>query len=687
MQANYEYICGEILDFSRFLLSDIAPSKWNEEHRTMTSAVTPFPGKFTYDKTPYLREVVDCLQQSHPAKIIAVEKGAQIGFSTGVIEAGIGWIISEKPGNILFLTGNATLTEEAMSGKIDQMIDSCGLRPQIRPSVLRKRNMRTGDTNKSKEFAGGSLVAGSANNHSLLRQRSVQYCFVDDFEDARKSADDTGNTRILIEMRLAAYMDKMKLFYISTPETKEGSNIEPVYLMGDQRRYHIPCPCCNELISLHWSIEREVMNEETGIRNGEEPRERKGEMAGIIWKLNEKGRVIPESVGYVCQKCGGWFDDSNKHELLIQGEWRATAEPSKEGYYSYHISALYAPPGMYDWKHYVHQYLEANPVGGRRKEDLHQAFVNVVLGETYERDGEAPKGNDLQKNIRPYEIGIIPEKISMRDGNGKIILLTCACDLNGTEQDARLDYEVVGWAESGASYSITAGSIGTFIPLEGSKKHKTDRERWTYEHNRPNSVWLEFDKVIETIWKTDTDRQMKIFMSGVDTGHYTNYAYDFIDKKNTVNLVALKGDKENKYRKYGINTASFKAGRERGNLYLVDVNMIKDQLASQMKLRWDSGNDDVQPNGFMNYPTPSSGKYLFANYFSHFESETRREETKAGEAIGAIWRKVQGNSQNHFWDVRVYNMVLRDILVSIVCKELKIKNYSWVDYVHAVMGG
>jgi len=42
--------------------------------------------------------------------------------------------------------------------------------------------------------------------------------------------------------------------------------------------------------------------------------------------------------------------------------------------------------------------------------------------------------------------------------------------MNGTEQDARMDYEVVAWSESGATYSIKHGSIGTFIPREGAKK-------------------------------------------------------------------------------------------------------------------------------------------------------------------------------------------------------------------------
>jgi phage terminase large subunit GpA-like protein len=90
---QYENQAIEVLEAARFLLSNISPSKWNEQHRVMTTSVSPFPGKFSYNVTPYLREIVDCMSPGHPARIVAIMKGAQVGFSTGVIEAAIGWIV------------------------------------------------------------------------------------------------------------------------------------------------------------------------------------------------------------------------------------------------------------------------------------------------------------------------------------------------------------------------------------------------------------------------------------------------------------------------------------------------------------------------------------------------------------------------------------------------------------------
>jgi phage terminase large subunit GpA-like protein len=667
---SYELQIKQLLESSRVLLSNIKPSEWGEKNRIMTSDISPFPGPLSYDRTPYLREVVDCISADHPAKKIAVMKGAQIGFSVGVIETGIGWIISQNPGNILFLTGHADLSEEGVT-KLDTMIDNSGLRPLIRPSALRAKNMRTGDTNKSKEFPGGSLVSGSAGNHKLLRQRSVRYGFIDDFDAAKQATKESGSTTKMIEQRFAAYHSKMKLFYISTPELKQSSNIEPVFLLGDQRRYFIPCPCCGEFISLHWSVDVE----------GSEGKER----AGITWKVDTAGKLEADSVGYICQKCSGFFKDNNKYELNLAGHWRPTAEPSEPGYYSYHISSLYAPPGMYDWLHYVRQYTEAYPNNAARNEKLAQTFTNLCLGETYEAQGEAPKANELQKNIRNYDIGILPEKLSIADGNGKIILITCAADLNGREDDARLDYEVVAWSETGSQYSIIHGSIGTFVPLEGNKKHKEDRERWTYQHNKQNSVWPELSKILERVFVTDTGRRMKIFISGVDTGHYTSHAYTYIDNTNHY-VVGLKGDTDERYQKLGIDLPSFKPAKERSKLFILQSNQIKDLLSDKIKLRWDSGNDDHQPAGFINFPTPSNGLYLFNNYFSHYEAEHRVTEHKEGQGVYMLWKKKNSAVQNHFFDVRCYNMALKDIIVSLITKELKIPKGTWGDYVNIIKG-
>lgn len=666
-EIDYSPQIERILKSANYKVSTIKPSEFNEFYRHMDSSVSSRPGPFQYDQTPYLIEIVNSLDPEHPLRQGAIMKGGQLGFSVGTIEAGIVYIISEAPGNILFLTGHMDLSEEAVA-KVDHAIDSCGLRHLIKSNVQRARHTKTGDTNTKKEFPGGSLTSGSAGNHKLLRQRSMMYGFIDDFEAAKQFDKKSGSTKKMIDLRFASYAQKKKVLFISTPELLSSSNINPVYLEGDQRRWHIPCPCCGELITLEWEID------------GHD-----GGRAGIYWNQDEEGKLVEGSVGYICQKCGGFFDETNKYEMNIGGCWIPTAKPYREGYFSWHISNLYAPAWMYGWKHYVYDYLEANPPNSPQNEDLYQTFVNLVLGLPYEPKSKSISASELQKNITNYPIGIVPETLSYTHGNGPFVLITLAADMNGLENDARLDWEILGWTESGAQYSIKHGSIGTFIPNEGAMKIKVDRERWTYEHNKPNSVWPELKKILGADYFTDTGIRMKIFASGLDCGHYTNFAYDFIDNTN-FNVYGLKGDKEDKIILNNADLPKFKKARERKNLYLVQVGHIKDEIAAHIALKWDAKNDETQPYGFMNFPIPSDGLYLSNNYFSHYESEERAIINKDGKPIAFIWKKKSSRHQNHMFDCRVYNIAVKNILVAIACENLKILNYKWADFVNIVLG-
>lgn len=669
---DYETITDEVLDCAEFLISNIKPSEWGEQNRMMTGDISSIPGMLSYNNSPYTREIVDCFAPDHPARIIAVMKAAQIGFSTTVIEAAIGWIISQCPGNILYTVGHENLVGDSMK-KIDRMIDNSGIRHLIRSTTKRARNTKSGDTDHIKEFPLGYLKLGMV-NHKTLRNISMQYGFIDDLEAVKGHEKKSGATTEMIEQRFAAYAKKMKLCYISTPELKETSNIEPLYLAGDQRKYHIPCPHCKEFINLQWTVKSEK-NENV--------------MCGITWQLDDNKELVRESIGYRCQKCEEVFDDKNKTELMLQGKWVPTAKPSKPGYYSYHISALYAPSYMYDWEHYIRKFIAANPPGQPRNEELYKSFKNLCLGEPYESPGTSIKSSQLLANVRKYKINSIPEKQSIADGNGKIVLLTCAADLGGLvtgvnsdHDDVRLDYEVVAWSESGSSYSITQGSIGTFTPAHMGKRDES-REVWSYDISKENNVWKEFNKIVNAKFEIDsTGRKMPIAITGIDTGFAEHHAFNYIDKSNFT-IIGLKGDKDHKHITFGDNSPSWKESQSRSKLFLLKVGKLKDQLVQRINLRWDKYSKDHQPPGFLNFPAQEHDKYTLENYFSHFESEERKLDKNGN----FIWQKKTSTAQNHFWDVCNYHIALKEILMENVFKELKIKNGTWVDFCDWLLHG
>jgi phage terminase large subunit GpA-like protein len=656
----------EIIDDSQVKISNIKPSEWAEQNRIMSTDVSPVKGKFKFKNSPYTREIIDCLAPDHPARRVAVIKAAQIGLSVGLIENGIGWIIDQHPGNILYLCGHSDLIKPTVK-KIDTMIDACGLRAQIKSTTKRVRNTKSGDTDTMKEFKDGYLKIGTT-NHKSLRNISMMYGFIDDFEAMVSDTKEAGATTSMIEQRFAAYGKVMKLFYISSPEQKEGSNIEGVYELGDQRKFFIPCPHCGEFIELKWFGEGVGMDMRGGMR----------------WDLDEAGDLIGESVRYCCQKCEGEFDESEKHIWTNEGKWIPTAKPSRPDYYSYHISALVAPPFMFGWEQYVRQYLEACPPDQPRDERKFQSFVNLALGETYAGKTESIDPNKLQRNIREYEVGVVPEDLSMQDGNGKIIMLTCGVDLNGKTEDARIDYEIIAHSESGATYSITHGSCGTF---QRFNRDNTDRQRFSYKIGAMNSVWPLLDSVLRRVFPLDNgSRRMTIALTGIDSGYQTDYAYQF-SEATSAPTVCIKGDDDaKKFVSPNANLKTYKHSRERpGRLYLSENQYTKDQLARYMQLSWSRNSKAGQPEGFMNFPTPEGGCYLLKGYFEHFAAEEKVMDTDGRMR----WKKKSQQHENHLFDCRLYAIVSKDIAVDRFCKEKGIKNPSWpafIDYIKSFEG-
>ncbi len=662
----------KILRGSRVQISELRPSEWAEQNIIMPP---PFPGPLRYELTEYTREIIDRFAPDDPAHTIAVMGAAQFGKSATIIIPVIGYIIANNPGNIIMTVGHEDLVKEAVD-KVDAMLDSTGLRKLIRPAAQRAKATKSGDTDLIKQFPKGYWKLSTASNPKIWRQADYKFGLIDDYEAVKGSSKIAGNIRELVEKRFTAYATTKKILYVSSPELMAGSNIYEVYTQGDQRKFMVPCPKCNAYIELLW--------ETKGLD---------GQAAGITWSTDEDNRLIPGSVGYTCQKCMHFFTDQYKSDFISKGHWEPTAKPFKPGTYSYHMSCLYSPHGMTDWEDYVYKFLECHPPGGVRHEQKYQTFLNLNLGWPYEPKGEAPNANQLQKNIRGYKMTTIPEKLSVKDGNGEIVMLTCAIDMNGTVfnetkgtiDDARLDWEITAWSESGSSYSVAHGSIGTFIPFEGQMKFKADRVRWSYDPSKPNCVWPELDKILDAEYSKDTGGHHRILLSGLDTGHFTNFAYDYIDKRGA-GIVGLKGDKEDSFTKMGVDVKKFKPAAERGKLYILKVGLYKDQLSEYMNLKYDPHNDPIQPPNFCNFPEPENGKYLFDNYFAHFEAEEKIAEKKDDIGISFIWKKKSPRHQNHFWDCRIYNMALKDIMADRVCKKLKITNYLWSDFVRIVMG-
>lgn len=682
-----ETLQGINADVFKYSMVKPLPATWVEQNMILPDNTSRYPGRFSYDFTPYWREPINHLHESSPVRYVTILKSVQIGATAGIVIPGILYIIAVDPDNTLFTAGDLTLAKKTIEERLDTILRESKLDSLIRPHAIKKGNQRTGDTAASKEYAGGTLTALGTRSADSFRYFSAKYAFVDDFDTAPRDVGGEGTVRDLIEGRQNSFGDSAKSFLISTPTFSASSNIWDQYQLGTQKKWHWPCYKCGAFMVMDWKIELEDKS-----------------YAGIVWTTDGKGKLTKGSVAFRCMHCGELTHEVDKHERNLNGIWQPTvAEPIEEYHESYSTNAIIQPTGFTGWEALVKQWLKANPESRRPNVVLLKGFVNLRLGLPFEEQGDSPKANALMANIGEYHHGIIPDKTCEADGNGKIILVTVCCDLGGLmekdNEDVRLDYEIVAHAQTGATYSIDQGSIGTF--KRAFEKKKTDpenpnRKKWTYTHGsvwvnpetglaENNCVWPEYEQIIKARYLSDAgeDLEREISLATVDTGFFEKSATQFIINMQDqgYRVYGVKGRTDLKYRPIQRDTKPVRRSAEQPKkLYNLEVNQLKDDLSENMALQ--KGQDGAQPSGFMNFPQQNDGKYSYNGYFSQFEQE-QKIIIKEGETIlGYAWKKKHSNSVNHFWDVRVYVLAAVEIYLDLVRQsDPKYKNLTWEEFV------
>ncbi|MFW6312253.1 MAG: phage terminase large subunit family protein [Spirochaetota bacterium] len=386
--------------------------EWAEAKRVLPEGLTSMPGPFRFEVAPYLREIAWCLSVTSSVQKVAMMKGTQLGFTVGVLENAIGYIIDVAPGPSMFVSGDASMAEASIELRVDRMIQSAGLADRIFSQSEKRHNKKTGDTKRRKDFPGGFLLAVGPYSGSKLRSFSIRWLLFDEVDAYPQETRNEGDPIALAEKRTDAFESIRKILYGSTPLVQQSSRIEPLFEAGDQRYYHVPCKHCGAMQAMSW--------------------------AQIRYERDDLGRLVWDSVHYECVECGGHWFNHDKAWFLERGEWRATAEATEPNYRSYHLNALYSPVGMKSWGACVQEWINAQ--GDPQKL---RVFVNTVLGETWVEKGEAPQYERVMLRRERYAPGEIPE-------TAEAYFVTIGGDVQGD----RIECEVVAWGREKESWSL-----------------------------------------------------------------------------------------------------------------------------------------------------------------------------------------------------------------------------------------
>jgi phage terminase large subunit GpA-like protein len=595
--------------------SSATVSEYADTHRILPQG-TPRPGPWSTAYTKYLEEIMNCMSVRSPIWRVILAKCAQIG-ATAAAENILAYFMDECPCEILMISATDALLEKWAKKRLEPLIDSCGFRHKIGRQHGAKKSRASGDTMMSKHFPGGALDMASAQSAPSLRSDSKRVLIRDEVDGAKAElSTGEGNWLDVSMARTKAFGNRKKVFDFSTPTTMDESAIWPEYLSGDQRKYFVPCPLCDEMQPLEWDAE-------TG---------------GMRWSLDEQGEV--SAVWYQCAKCEGAIKEHYKSRMLAEGEWRPTSKSYDPNVRSYHINVLYAPPGMNTWTAIVMEWLQAEGDPGRLR-----AFVNLNLGLPYIEDGERPKTENVIALRGGYESKTIPTK--------GVLFLTMGIDVQrGSQKDkanpARLEYEICAHGAGRRTWSIDYGRITGAVtnPYEGA---------WETLNEMAAGGKFTF--------KREDGREFSPVMTFVDSGdgEGTSVVYEFCERWNACH--PSKGRQTVKQKISGIKDEMSEhnftryALKKIGAVELVTIstNHYKDKTYQNLKIPRKQ-ETEIQRPGFCAFPTDYTKRY--------FEMLTAEERLRDG-SFDARGRR------NEALDCRVMNLCAADFYLDGVVKWMR----------------
>ncbi len=407
--------------FIRIIKSALRPpenltvSQWAERFRVLDGS-SNLKGKWSNDITPYLKEIMDALNEPNIRKIFFC-KASQIGGTEALINM-LCYIISQSPAPAMIVYPNDDLAKDVSNDK---------LKPAFRIAEDVKVLFQE---NSSKElrlkFKTMVLYLRGAGSPSKLASKEIKYLFFDEIDKMEGASKKEASPYNLALERTKTYKPQEKVYACSTP-TLKTNYIWNLHDSADEvRHYFVKCPHCEGWIEF---IFKQIIFDK--------------DKEHVMSNYERAQTAI-----YVCQECGCEISDADKPRMLREGKWktvkkRGIGQPKSVGFW---ISSLYSV--FLKWADIVEEFLDS-------KDDPEQLqnFTNSWLAEPWE-DTKLKTSEDLVME-RQTELPefIVPDWAK---------LITAGVDV----QETSLYYSIRAFGDYTTSQNIAHGQVLSFADIE-----------------------------------------------------------------------------------------------------------------------------------------------------------------------------------------------------------------------------
>ncbi|MDB6078160.1 MAG: terminase [Akkermansiaceae bacterium] len=398
---------------------DLLPSEWADRYRRLSPESSAEPGRFEMDRTPYMREILDCIKEPE-VETVWFTKSSQVAASETANNL-VGYLADCDPCPIMVMQPTIEMTEDYSKDRVTPMFRDT---PRLKGKID-DRKKKSGNTIRHKAFPGGLIQFVGANSAASLASRPIRALISDEVDRYPASAGKEGDPIKLARARQTTFIANRFHYATGTPTVKGYSRIEKGVQEGDMREYRVPCPRCGE----HFALEFEQFQSD-----------------------REK-----ESYGQCCcPNCGDWIEEHERFEMIRDEKCGGTARwvPTKfapASVRSYRIWAGYSP--FKGWVEICDEWNEA-----KGDQELEKVFHNTVLGRSYAFSTADLDHEHLFRSREDYDGQSLPLGVE---------IITAGIDT----QDNRFEIEIVAWGAGEESWSIE------YLTIEGDPEKKTTRDQ------------------------------------------------------------------------------------------------------------------------------------------------------------------------------------------------------------------
>lgn len=372
-------------------------SEWADENRVLSDEASAEKGRWSTDRAPYQREMMDSISNSRTEKTV-IMCGIQLGKTEFLLNM-VGYFIDVEPSPMMYVMPQLEMCKDFSKTRITTMVRDT---PCLTNKISDEKKRDGKNNTLMKMFPGGWLKLAGSNSEASLRSAPLRVILMDEVDAYPPSAGEGGDPAQLADGRTSNFWNR-KVVMVSSPLTKGSSRIEFEYEESTQEEWNHKCPSCSEYIP----ITIDLFN--------------------------------PETITLSCPICGAVHKEYEwKRE---KGRW--IAEYPERYTRGFHITSFSSP--WVPWERLADEYLKA-----KKKTELMKVFINTRLGLPYEEVEEQTEAKTIQDRREVYEAQVPDD----------VIVLTAGVDTQNDRLEIEVVGWAEGEESWGIEYKVFRGDPG-----------------------------------------------------------------------------------------------------------------------------------------------------------------------------------------------------------------------------------